>query len=182
MPSLPRRCSNISLRISANQVSVSRFISAILWPSSRQRPPVYIDIIYIHRSWFAEALRDSTDPLQHEYGPSVIAVYRSANVLIKGMKSLLGAHSKAGRVWFFWSCFYTSSVRMHKLIRERPLTGCDVKVLLGAIVVKCPGCKLAGPALDLLNESFMVYEEGSKLCRPPATLVTFTCSKTSPFR
>ena len=77
---------------------------------------MYIDLIYIHRSWFAEALRDSQDPLQHEYGQSVLAVYRSANVLIKGMKSLTGAHAKAGRVWFFWSCFYTSSVRMHNLI------------------------------------------------------------------
>ena len=77
---------------------------------------MYIDLIYIHRSWFAEALRDSQDPLQHEYSQSVIAVYSSANVLIKGMKSLTGAHAKAGRVWFFWSCFYTSSVRMHNLI------------------------------------------------------------------
>ena len=45
------------------------------------------------------------------------------------------------------------------------------KVLLGAIVVKCPGCKLARPALALLEESFTLYVEGSRQCRPPATVV-----------
>lgn len=110
-------------------------------------------LIYIHRSWFAEALRDSQDPLQHEYGQSVISIYRSANILVNGMRNLCITYPKeAGRVWFFWSCFYTSSI------------------LLGAIVVKCPGCKLARPALTLLEESFTVYEEGSRLCRPPATV------------
>src|SRR6266852_7101521 len=129
-----------------------------------------IDLIYIHRYWFAEALRDSQDPLQHEYGQSVISIYRSANILINGMRSLSTAHPKeAGRVWFFWSCFYTSSVRMYDLFRSATLIAGyqSIKVLLGAIVVKCPGCKLARPALTLLEESFTVYEGGSTLCRPP---------------
>jgi len=47
----------------------------------------------------------------------------------------------------------------------------DIKVLLGAIVVKSPGCKLAQSALALLDQSFTLYEEGSALCRPPATVV-----------
>lgn len=47
----------------------------------------------------------------------------------------------------------------------------DIKVLLGAIVVKSPGCKLARNALALLDQSFTLYEEGSALCRPPATVV-----------
>lgn len=78
-----------------------------------------IALVYIHRSWFAEALRDSQDPLEHEYGQSVISIYRSANILIHGMRSLCTAYPKeAGRVWFFWSCFYTSSVRMYDQVRE----------------------------------------------------------------
>ncbi|KAI9511610.1 fungal-specific transcription factor domain-containing protein [Russula earlei] len=93
------------------------------------------------------------DPLQHEYGQSVVAVYRSANILINGLRRLAGTHPKlAGRVWFFWSSLYTSSV------------------LLGAIVVKSPGCKLAHSALSLLDQSLTVYEEGSRLSRPPATM------------
>lgn len=101
----------------ANQRESSECLSRVFrfYLAQLTTTPVYIDIIYIHRSWFAEALRDSTDPLQHKYGQSVIAVYRSANILIKGMKSLIGAHAKARRVWFFWSCFYTASVRMHNL-------------------------------------------------------------------
>ena len=172
MPPLPVPCSNFSRETSANQVRVSsQYISAVFGQLTTT-PDAYIDLLYIHRSWFAEALRDSSDPLQHEYGQSVVAVYRSANILINGMRSLTGAHPKvACRVWFFWSCFYTSSVRLYDPTRKRTLTGYDVKVLLGAIVVKCPGCKLARPALALLNESFTIYEEGSRLCRPPATLV-----------
>ena len=78
-----------------------------------------IDLIYIHRSWFAEALRDSQDPLQHEYGQSVISIFRSANILIHGTRNLCTAYPKeASHVWFFWSCLYTSSVRMCDLIRE----------------------------------------------------------------
>lgn len=111
------------------------------------------NLIYIHRCWFAEALRDSPDPFQHEYGQSVAAVYRSANILINGLKSLTSAHPRvAGRVWFFWSSFYTSSI------------------LLGAIVIKSPGCKLARNALTLLDQSVAVYEEGSGPCRPAATV------------
>lgn len=111
------------------------------------------NLIYIHRCWFAEALRDSPDPFQHEYGQSVAAVYRSANILINGLKSLVNAHPRvASRVWFFWSSFYTSSI------------------LLGAIVIKSPGCKLARSALALLDQSVAVYEEGSRPCRPAATV------------
>ncbi|KAF8269849.1 hypothetical protein EI94DRAFT_1573121, partial [Lactarius quietus] len=111
------------------------------------------NLIYIHRSWFAEVLHDSPDPFQHEYGQSVVAVYRSANILITGLTSLMNAHpGVAGRVWFFWSSFYTSSI------------------LLGAIVIKSPGCKLARNALTLLDQSVAVYEEGSGPCRPPATV------------
>jgi hypothetical protein len=38
-------------------------------------------------------------------------------------------------------------------------------------VVKSPGCKLARNALALLDQSVEVYGEGSKLCRPAATVV-----------
>lgn len=38
-------------------------------------------------------------------------------------------------------------------------------------MVKSPGCKLARNALALLDQSLAVYEEGSRLCRPPATVV-----------
>lgn len=177
--SLPVPCSNILYHVRSNQVSNSPNITTFfcrLWlgPTHHNEMVMYvIDLIYIHRSWFAEALRDSQDPLQHEYGQSVISIYRSANILINGMRSLSAAHPKvAGRVWFFWSCFYISSVRMYELVwGYRAHRRISIKVLLGAIVVKCPSCKLARPALTLLEESFTVYEQGSRQCRPPATVV-----------
>jgi hypothetical protein len=74
---------------------------------------------------------------------------------------------------------------MYDLVREcHAHRRISIKVLLGAIVVKCPGCKLARPALTLFEESFTVYEEGSRLCRPPATVVCtgpFVFARKTPF-
>ena len=47
----------------------------------------------------------------------------------------------------------------------------DTQILLGAIVIKSPGCKLARSALALLDQSMAVYDEGSRACCPPATVV-----------
>ncbi len=99
------------------------------------------------------------------------AVYRSANILINGLTSLTNAHpSVAGRVWFFCSSFYTSSVRAYDMAGPYPRSP-DTQILLGAIVIKSPSCKLARSALTLLDQSVIVYEEGSGLCRPAATVV-----------
>src|SRR5712671_349652 len=109
-PTLPTPCSNIWRRASASQVSTHQYIPLSSTNSLQRR---CADLIYIHRSWFAEALSDSPDPLQHEYGQSVLAVFRSASILINGLRSLARAHPKfVARVWFFWSSFYTSSVRI----------------------------------------------------------------------
>ena len=99
------------------------------------------------------------------------AVYRSANILINGLTSLTNAHPRvASRVWFFWSSFYTSSVRAYGTAGLFPHS-LDIQILLGAIVIKSPGCKLASSALTLLDQSVAVYEEGSAPCRPAATVV-----------
>ncbi|KAI0048107.1 hypothetical protein FA95DRAFT_1518037 [Auriscalpium vulgare] len=111
------------------------------------------NLLYIHRSYFAQALRESEEPLQHKYSQSVMAAYRSALVLIASLKNLNTVHPKlSSRVWYFWSGFYTSCV------------------LLGAIVIESPGSKLARNALAELNVARPIYEEGSELCRPPATM------------
>jgi hypothetical protein len=54
----------------------------------------------------------------------------------------------------------------------------DTQILLGAIVIKSPGCKLARSALTLLDQSVVIYEEGSGLCRPAATVVRGSSSLT----
>jgi hypothetical protein len=74
----------------------------------------YTDLLYIHRSYFAQAIReDSANPLRHKYAQSVLAVSRSAFRLITSLKGLYSVHpGLASRNWFFWSGVFSACVRM----------------------------------------------------------------------
>ncbi|KAL0953596.1 hypothetical protein HGRIS_004804 [Hohenbuehelia grisea] len=113
-------------------------------------------LLYIHRSYFAQAIRQTPDdPLKHKFAPSVLTIYRSACRIIKGLSSVYAMHpervSEYGS-WYFWSAIFSSCV------------------VLGALVIDSPGCTLAREALQQLEEAIILYEEGSKTVRPPATL------------
>ncbi|EPQ56450.1 hypothetical protein GLOTRDRAFT_39370 [Gloeophyllum trabeum ATCC 11539] len=113
-------------------------------------------LMYIHRSYFAQAVKnDSINPLAHKYASSVVSAYRSALRLISSLRGLYSIHpAKTGRVWFFWSnCF----------------SAC---IILGALIVEAPGCELASNALQEFDQAYTFYEEGSRYCRPPATMTT----------
>ncbi|KAF8892108.1 hypothetical protein BD779DRAFT_1437104 [Infundibulicybe gibba] len=112
------------------------------------------NLLYIHRSYFAQAIRDdSTNPLGHKYAPSVLATFRSACRLISSLKTLHPLYpTMVSHVWFFWSGIFSSCI------------------VLGALVVESPGCTLAQDAICELEQALPFYEEGSKPCRPPATL------------
>ncbi|KAK7466490.1 hypothetical protein VKT23_005212 [Stygiomarasmius scandens] len=111
------------------------------------------DLLYLHRSYFVQALQQKGDVLQHEYAPSVLAVYRSACRLITSLKGLYPNHPKpTSKCWFFWSGYLSSCI------------------ILGAIVVQAPSCHLARAALTEFEEALPFYREGSKECRPHATL------------
>ncbi|KAI0060962.1 hypothetical protein BV25DRAFT_1870945 [Artomyces pyxidatus] len=110
-------------------------------------------LLYIHRTYFAQAIREASDPLKHPYAQSVLAAYRSALVLITTIKSLYTVHPRmTSRVWFFWSGYYASCL------------------LLSAIVIESPGCVLAQRALTEFDSARAVYQEGSAACRPAPTI------------
>lgn len=49
-------------------------------------------LLNLHRPYFAAAIRDrSIDPVQHKYGPSVLAIYRAANRIIEAGSKAVGA-------------------------------------------------------------------------------------------
>lgn len=79
-------------------------------------PPV-TDLLYIHRSYFAQAIRqDSENPLRHPYAPSVLATYRSACRLISALRGLCVLHPQMTvQVWFFWSGIYSACVSLDLL-------------------------------------------------------------------
>ncbi|KAA1468819.1 hypothetical protein DENSPDRAFT_834268 [Dentipellis sp. KUC8613] len=111
-------------------------------------------IIYIHRSYLALALKESpNDPLSHKYGKSVLASYKSASNLMRGLRGAYAAHPRAvGRFWFFWTAGFSA---------------CFVT---GVLITESPGCSIAPTALPELNDFITLYEEASAPCRPVGTV------------
>ena len=70
------------------------------------------DLLYIHRSYLAQAMRElPKDPLGHRFSASVMAAYRSSCRLISALRSCYTAYPKmTGRVWFFWSGVFSACV------------------------------------------------------------------------
>jgi len=111
------------------------------------------NLLYIHRSYFAQAIREASDnPLRHKYKPSVLAIYQISRRLISTLRDLYPVCPLAGHVWFFWSAIFSSCV------------------VLAALVVESPGCALAKEAVRELETAVPFFEDGSKLCRPPSVL------------
>lgn len=72
----------------------------------------FIDLLYLHRSFFARAISDHPkDPLGSPYGTSVIAAYRSAGSLVALMRNLYSQlQAPSERIWFLWTHMFSCSV------------------------------------------------------------------------
>ncbi|KAL4250362.1 hypothetical protein ABKN59_005905 [Abortiporus biennis] len=115
-------------------------------------------IMYLHRTYFAIAMQESaTDPLQHEYGSSVVTSQRCACRIWKCLKDLHGTHPESLRyVWYFWSGLYSACV------------------LLAAVVIGSPGCSLAEESYKELSGVYDFYVEFSTYVRPDESMVILT--------
>ena len=71
-------------------------------------------LLYIHRRFFSAAIKiNDEDPLQTKYGPSVMAVTRSACLIISSLRGLYGAHPDlAPKQPFFWYGAFSSIVSL----------------------------------------------------------------------
>lgn len=71
-----------------------------------------IDLLYLHRSFFARAISDHPkDPLGSPYGTSVIAAYRSAGSLVALMRNLYTQLKvPSERMWFLWTHMFSCAV------------------------------------------------------------------------
>lgn len=106
--------------IRANQ----QFCAVCVRHSSESMPTLFqcsidqhTDLLYIHRTPFSQAIRaEPADPLNHKFGPSVLATYRSATTFISTLRSLYAVHPNiAGQQWFFWSGVFSSCVSYRSL-------------------------------------------------------------------
>jgi hypothetical protein len=132
-------------------------------------------LLYLHRSYFAQALRDSPKhPLGHRYSPSVLAAYRNARRLISSLRSLYAVHSKLTSTT--WRVYVLSPMQLfadsffHRPFWTGIFTSCYI---LGGIVIETPSCSLAQPALQELERTIPFYNQGSQACNTLATAVYF---------
>lgn len=107
------------------------------------------NLLYIHRSYFAQALRQLPEnPLHHKFAPSVMAAFKAASRLIASLRSLYQVHAHpTTHQWYFWSGIFSSCI------------------VLGALVVESPTCALAKDALRELQATVPFFEQGSRVCR-----------------
>ena len=61
-----------------------------------------VDLLYIHRSYFAQAIRGSNDPFKHKYAQSVYAAYQAVRTLVSSLKGVYSVHPGiVSRCWLY---------------------------------------------------------------------------------
>jgi len=105
-----------------------------------------IDLLYLHRSFFARAISDHPkDPLGSPYGTSVIAAYRSAGSLVAMMRNLYTQLKEPSeRMWFLWTHMFSCAI------------------VLGSIVTRCPSMSLAPSALVQLDSACDLFSKAAR--------------------
>ncbi|KAF9499385.1 hypothetical protein BDN71DRAFT_1384144, partial [Pleurotus eryngii] len=62
-------------------------------PKARFSPFLLLDLLHMHRSYFAQAIRqDSNDPVKQQFAQSALATYRSACRIISSLRGLYEVH------------------------------------------------------------------------------------------
>ncbi|OBZ79070.1 putative transcriptional regulatory protein C1F7.11c [Grifola frondosa] len=106
-------------------------------------------LLNIHRPYFSQALSDQPhDLLRHRYGPSVMAIYRSAwRLLAVAKEAYRVVPTLAGRLGLVWS---------------HSLAGGIVMCLL---VTRAPSSNLAQSSLAELDKLCVLFEEAANTCQ-----------------
>ncbi|KAJ3528129.1 hypothetical protein NM688_g8035 [Phlebia brevispora] len=104
-----------------------------------------ITMIYIHRTFFAQALLDNpTNPLSSPYAPSFLAANRCASVLIK---SFIHYYERCpdlcGRFWGIWTHAFSAAI------------------ILGSTVLRSPSVSMAASALMELDLVIELFAKGA---------------------
>ncbi|PIL31283.1 transcription factor [Ganoderma sinense ZZ0214-1] len=102
-------------------------------------------LLNLHRPYFCQALNDMPqDPLRHRYGPSVMAIYRSAwRIFAAARIAYRRAPTIAARMGVLWSYALAGSIVMCLL------------------VIRAPTTNLATSSLTELDEMCSLFEEAA---------------------
>lgn len=117
-------------------------LSQLILTSEHVKSDNAADIFYIHRSYFARAIREKPlDPLKHKYGHSVMVSYRGACQVIHGLRNLYDMYPKStGEQQYFWSAMFAACV------------------VLAALAIESPGSSLAWEAGQGMEQAVRFFE------------------------
>ena len=124
-------------------------------------PNVFTAMLYIHRSFFAQALLDfPANPLRSPFAPSFLAAYRCASVTIKTTALNFQMYPELfTRWWAIWSHLLSAAV-CNWLGPWLILNSAQVTV--GSIVTRAPSSTMAPAAWEELNLAVDVFSRGSE--------------------
>ncbi|KII94707.1 hypothetical protein PLICRDRAFT_188975 [Plicaturopsis crispa FD-325 SS-3] len=105
-----------------------------------------ISMMYLHRSFFAQALLDHpTNPLRSQYAPSFLATYRCASAVIKhGIDHFERFPDLSLRWWAIWTHLFSSAI------------------IVGSIVTRSPSSSMAATAFIELGLAVNLFEKGAQ--------------------
>ena len=74
--------------------------------------PITIVLLWIHRSYFAQAIIDCpTNPLRSQYAPSFLATYRASVIVLKTIKNQFQRYPRlCSRFWLIWTYAFSAAV------------------------------------------------------------------------
>ncbi|KIJ66602.1 hypothetical protein HYDPIDRAFT_26938 [Hydnomerulius pinastri MD-312] len=81
-----------------------------------------VTLLNIHRRYFSQALQDApNDLLKHKYGPSVMAMYRSAwRLIISHSQAVSHIPEVMARMSIFWSHAFSAAIVMCMIVTRAP--------------------------------------------------------------
>jgi hypothetical protein len=97
----------------SREVPKSILLESLLAELSRSRLSFLLVLLYIHRSFFAQAIIESpVNPLKSQYAPSFLASYRASSTILQIVGAQYVVHPDlCERFWAIWTFAFSAAVR-----------------------------------------------------------------------
>ena len=97
---------------------------SFLFQINQVHDELYIVLMYIHRSFFAQAIIEHpVNPLKSTYAPSFLAAYRASSTILKSIREQFNMWpNSCSRFWTMWTSAFSAAVCISRcLIKSRVL-------------------------------------------------------------
>jgi hypothetical protein len=117
--------------------------------------------MYLHRSFFAQAIIDNPDnPLKSPYAHSFLSSFKAAGIILKSIKDQFNVWpNTCARFWVMWTFAFTAAVsKFGFIIRQCKLS---FKVVFGTVATRGPNSPLANTAFTELDQACLLFSKAA---------------------